>query len=127
MLCCNKASKSTLLLEISVPWITNRRSKSEEKEKKHSNVSLGLKVDNPGFTLKQVTFMIDCLGGYSADLRNNPASLGLTKGETETRRRKRTRKQKKEKRATEKEKERRKRKTGVKKRKKTESGKKERK
>ena len=80
----NKVSKSILVLEMSVPWITNRKSKLEEKENKYRNIIQGLKVDNPGFTVKQVTFIIDCLGGYSADLRSNLALLELTKGEIDS-------------------------------------------
>ena len=48
----DKKSKSILVLEMSIPWINNRKSKLEEKEKKYSNIVQGLKVDNPGYHVK---------------------------------------------------------------------------
>ena len=80
----DKKSKSILVLEMSIPWITNRKSKLEEKEKKYSNIVQGLKVDNPGYHVKQVTFITDCLGGYSADLIDNLKLLNLTRSDIDS-------------------------------------------
>ena len=80
----DKKSKSILVLEMSIPWINNRKSKLEEKEKKYSNIVQGLKVDNPGYHVKQVTFITDCLGGYSADLIDNLKLLNLTRSDIDS-------------------------------------------
>ena len=69
---------------MSIPWINNRKSKLEEKEKKYSNIVQGLKVDNPGYHVKQVTFITDCLGGYSADLIDNLKLLNLTRSDIDS-------------------------------------------
>ena len=66
---------------MSVPWIENRNTKLEEKESKYTNIVQNLKVDNPGYNVKQLTFIVDCLGGYSKDLRCNLEALGLSKQE----------------------------------------------
>ncbi len=75
----NIKKKSILVLEMSVPWIENRKSKLEEKESKYVNIIQGLKVDNPGFEVQQLTFIVDCLGGFSKDLPENLALLDFTK------------------------------------------------
>ena len=74
----NKITKTILVLEMSIPWIENRKSKLDEKEEKYTNIVQNLKVDNPGYNVQQLTFIVDCLGGYSKDLRNNLVLLGLT-------------------------------------------------
>ena len=53
----------------------------EEKEGKYTDIVQNLKVDNPGYTVKQLTFIVDCLGGYSQHLRTNLETLGLSKQE----------------------------------------------
>ena len=80
----NKTSKSILVLEMSIPWITNRSSKLLEKEGKYADILQSLKVDNPGYHVKQATFIIDCLGGYSMDLVDNLKLLNLTRSEIDS-------------------------------------------
>ena len=77
----NKELKTILVLEMSIPWITNREEKIEEKVLKYTNIVQNLKVDNPGYIVKQLTFIIDCMGGYSKSLVDNLTLLGLTKEE----------------------------------------------
>ena len=77
----NKSSKSIFVLEMSVPWITNRKSKLDDKESKYMNIIQSLKVDHPGFLVKQLTFIIDCMGGYSKNLVDNLGLLDLTRTE----------------------------------------------
>ena len=77
----NKTTKTIFVLEMSVPWIENRASKLNEKIDKYVNIVQNLKVDNPGYTVKQLTFIADCMGGYSKDLQTNLETLGLTKSE----------------------------------------------
>ncbi len=57
---------------MTVPWIENRTLKEEEKINKYQHIVQSLKIDNPGYDVKQLTFVMDCLGGYSKSL---PSSL----------------------------------------------------
>ena len=74
-------TKTIFVLEMSIPWIENRNIKLAEKEEKYTNIVQNLKIDNPGYTVKQLTFIVDCLGGYAEDLRSSLMTLGLTKPE----------------------------------------------
>ena len=55
-----------------------------EKENKYANIIQSLKVDNPGYHVQQVTFIIDCLGGYSTDLLNNLKLLNFTRSDIDS-------------------------------------------
>ena len=55
-----------------------------EKEGNYANIIQSLKVDNPGYHVKQATFIIDCLGGYSMDLADNLKLLNLTRSEIDS-------------------------------------------
>ena len=50
----DKKEKKILVLEMSVPWIENRKSKLEEKNAKYTDIVQYLKVDNPGYTVKHL-------------------------------------------------------------------------
>ena len=63
-----KSEKCIYVLEMSIPWIENRGKKMVEKEEKYKRIIQRLKVDYPTYSVKQLTFIIDCLGGYSEDL-----------------------------------------------------------
>ena len=80
----NKTSKSIFVLEMSIPWMTNRKSKLDEKVTKYKNIIQSLRVDHPGYLVKQLTFIIDCMGGYSKDLTDNLALLKLTRSEIDS-------------------------------------------
>ena len=67
------------ILEMSIPWISNRKSKFIEKEEKYVNIVQRLTIDNPGFEVKQLTFIMDVLGGYSKELVTNLKYLKFTK------------------------------------------------
>ena len=71
-----KQEKKIVLLEMSVPWIENRELKIKEKEDKYKDIVTRLKVENPGHSVVQATFIIDVLGGYSAHLKENIAKVG---------------------------------------------------
>ena len=77
-------SKSILVLEMSIPWITNRKTKLEEKEGKYKDIVQSLKIDNPGYQVKQVTFITDCMGGYSTDLIDNLKLLSFTRSDIDS-------------------------------------------
>ena len=74
-------NKTIFILEMSIPWIENRTTKLEEKNEKYLNIIQNLKLQHPGYTVKQLTFIIDCMGGYSKDLITNLKGLGFTKTE----------------------------------------------
>ena len=67
--------KIIFILENTVPWITNRESKLIEKETKYESVIRNLKISYPNYKVKQLTFIMDALGGYSAHLRINLKEL----------------------------------------------------
>ena len=80
----DKKEKIILVLEMSVPWIENRKSKLEEKNAKYTDIVQNLKVDNPGYTVKQLTFIVDCMGGYSKDFIDNLKLLGFTRNDIQS-------------------------------------------
>ena len=69
---------------MSVPWITNCEVKLKEKESKYTNIVQSLKIDYPGYLVKQLTFIIDCMGGYSKGLVDNLKMLNLTRKEIDS-------------------------------------------
>ena len=64
----DKVRKEILLLEMSCPWTTNRRTKEEEKTSKYAPIRWELKQQYPGYEIKQVNIIIDVLGGYSKEV-----------------------------------------------------------
>ena len=76
-----KKDKKIYVLEMSVPWITNRDSKIDEKMEKYASIVQTLKVDNPLFKVQQLTFIADCLGGYSKSFTEALRTLGFDKHE----------------------------------------------
>ena len=62
---------------MSMPWITNREAKLLEKEDKYRNIIRSLKLVYPGYHVEQLTFIIDCLGGYSISLIESLKKLEL--------------------------------------------------
>ena len=76
-----KHEKKMYVLEQSVPWISNRESKEIEKVEKYRNIIRSLKLKHPGYEVDQLTFIIDCLGGYSNSLNENLRKLKFTKAE----------------------------------------------
>ena len=63
-----KEQSKMLILEMSVPWITNRQKKFDEKVKKYQDLLASMKVLHPNLYIEQVTFIVDSLGGYSQSL-----------------------------------------------------------
>ena len=76
-----KKEKKIYVLEQSVPWTSNREDKFEEKEEKYRNIIRSIKLNNKDHEVEQVTFIIDCLGGFSPSLRENLKKLGFAKSE----------------------------------------------
>ena len=71
--------KKLFVIEITIPWLSNRGAKYEFKEGKYLNVKQKLKFDNPGYEVDQVTLVMDSLGGYDANLKLNIAKVILDK------------------------------------------------
>ena len=73
-----KKAKVMYVLEMSVPWITNREIKVAEKVEKYENIIRSLKLMYTDYHIEQLTFIVDCLGGYSKSLVDNLRKLGLS-------------------------------------------------
>ena len=63
-----KQQSKMFILEMSVPWITNREKKMEEKVNKYKDLLASLRILHPNFEIEQITFIVDSLGGYSKSL-----------------------------------------------------------
>ena len=63
-----KQQNKMFVLEMSVPWISNREVKLEKKKKKYKDLIASMKILHPQYDIEQVTFIIDSLGGYSESL-----------------------------------------------------------
>ena len=72
-----KQQSKIFVLEMSVPWITNREKKLEEKENKYRDLVASLKILHPNYEIEQVTFIVDVLGGYSTSLVDALKTLGF--------------------------------------------------
>ena len=67
--------KNIFLLEMTVPWYSNRDEKYNSKQNKYIPTQQKLKFENPGYDVDQVTLVIDSLGGYSDNLNQNIAKV----------------------------------------------------
>ena len=78
-----KTTRKVMLLEMSVPWIQNRERKFAEKEEKYRELVLSMKTLYADYEIKQVTFIMDCLGGYSSSCIEALKDIGFSKYEYE--------------------------------------------
>ena len=62
---------------MSIPWIENREVKLGDKVEKYENIIRSIKCENPEFKVDQVTFIVDCLGGFSKSLIDNLRKLSF--------------------------------------------------
>ena len=74
-------TKKIYVLEMSIPWIENREIKIVEKIEKYKSIVQTLKAENPSFEVKQLTFIVDCLGGYSKSFYESLKTLEFNKNE----------------------------------------------
>ena len=77
-------TKEIYILEMSVPWLDNRNQKFVDKELKYVNIIQRLKIDYPEYNVKQLTFIMDGLGGYSKELVTNLETLKFSITEIDT-------------------------------------------
>ena len=69
-------------IEISCPWIEDRKQKNQETTTKYAPLRWELKQQHRGYTMKQYNIIIDVLGGYSSETRENVILLlGKTKAD----------------------------------------------
>ena len=67
----NENERKLYLLEMSVPWMSNRETKLKEKLDKYEHILIGYRLDFPEYEVDQITLIIDGFGGYSEDLGKN--------------------------------------------------------
>ena len=76
-----KHEKKVILIEQTVPWVSNREAKVELKKNKYLQVQSFLRLEYEGYDIDQVTLVMDVFGGYGKDLRDN---IGKVLGKEET-------------------------------------------
>ena len=66
-----KEEKKIFIIEITISWIDNREIRYEEKVEKYAAIRRNIIRDEPGYTVDQITLVMDSLGGYSKNLSDN--------------------------------------------------------
>ena len=66
-----KAEKKIFTVEITISWIDIREKRYDEKVEKYETIRRNLKRDEPDYAVDQITLVMDSLGGYSQNLRDN--------------------------------------------------------
>ncbi|XP_066027987.1 uncharacterized protein [Pocillopora verrucosa] len=61
----DKQKKKVLLLEMSCPWMANRKQKEEEKTSKYAPLRWEIRQQYPHYKIAQYNIIIDVLGGVS--------------------------------------------------------------
>jgi hypothetical protein len=69
------------VLEMSVPWVQNRETKYDEKDKKYKDLLITMRGLYRDYKIEQVTFIVDVLGGYSNSLVESLKTLGFSEVE----------------------------------------------
>ena len=64
----NHKCKRVVTLEMSYPWVNNRRRKDEEKTLKYGPLRWELRQQFPGYEGKQYNIIMDALGWWSREL-----------------------------------------------------------
>ena len=78
-----KQQSKMFILEMSVPWITNRKKKIEEKVNKYKDLLASLRILHPNYEIEQITFIVDSLGGYSKSLVDALKKLEFSSSDVE--------------------------------------------
>ena len=77
------AEKKIYLLEMTVPWTGNRNDKYMFKSEKYKHIQQNLKLENPEFTIDQITLVMDVFGGYDKSVVNNIKKVFKSKKEVD--------------------------------------------
>ena len=64
----NSKTKQVIILEMTVPWVSNRQKTDEEKTLKYGPLRWELKQQYPGHEIHQYNTIFDALGGWSQEL-----------------------------------------------------------
>ena len=64
----NHKRKKVWAVEMSCPWVENRRKKDMEKTAKDGPLRWELRNQYPGYNIEQCNIVIDVLGGWSKEL-----------------------------------------------------------
>ena len=67
----DKERKTVTLLQMSCPWIENRKQKDEKKNPQVRPLRWEIKEQYPGYKITQIHFVMDVLGGFSNGLRRS--------------------------------------------------------
>ena len=67
----NNEQSNIYLIEITIPWTENRKEKFDYKCEKYKDIQSSLKLNNPRFTVDQITLVMDVFGGYDDELIKN--------------------------------------------------------
>ena len=67
----DKERKKVTLLEMSCPWIENRKQKEEGKTRKYAPQRWEVKKQYPGYMITQINIIVDVLGGFSKELSSS--------------------------------------------------------
>ena len=59
-----KEQKRVLAIDMSCPWLDNRKVKEMEKTQKYGPLMWELRERNPGYQVEQYNIIIDVLGGH---------------------------------------------------------------
>ena len=72
--------KRVWAVEMSCPWLDNRRKKEREKTEKYAPLCWELRKQYPGYVVEQCNVVIDVLGGWSKDLEKTIKKLVGARG-----------------------------------------------
>ena len=67
----NDEDKRIYIIEMTVPWTSNRDEKYAFKIEKYENIIRALKLQHPNYNVDQITIVMDVFGGYSMNLIEN--------------------------------------------------------
>ena len=59
------------LIEMTVPWISNRKEKLNYKQEKYIRIQQNLKFEYRNYDVDQITLVMDVFGGHGQDLMDN--------------------------------------------------------
>ena len=66
-----KEDKKIYVIEITISWIDNREERYKDKCGKYEDIRRNLKRAEPDYEIDQITLVMDSLGGYSDNLKEN--------------------------------------------------------
>ena len=78
----DKGNKKVSVIEMSCPWIKNRKEKDAEKTTKYGPLRWELEQRYPEYRVTQFNIIVDVLGGYSRDVTKALKELVGDKSDT---------------------------------------------